>query len=66
MKKLMMIALAACAAVITGCRAVTVENYGEEIARDAESKPVTLADGLTVDPRSALIVEFKRGAQTID
>ena len=45
MKKLMMIALAACAAVITGCRAVTVENYGEEIARDAESKPVTLADG---------------------
>ena len=45
MKKLMMIALAACAAAITGCRAVTVENYGEEIARDAESKPVTLADG---------------------
>ena len=45
MKKLMMIALVACAAVITGCRAVTVENYGEEIARDAESKPVTLADG---------------------
>ena len=45
MKKLMMIALAACAAVMTGCRAVTVENYGEEIARDAESKPVTLADG---------------------
>lgn len=45
MKKLMMIALAACAAVITGCRAVTVENYGEEIARDADEKPVTLADG---------------------
>ena len=45
MKKLMMIALAACAAVIAGCRAVEVENYGEEIARDAESKPVTLADG---------------------
>ena len=45
MKKLMMIALAACAVVIAGCRAVTVENYGEEIARDAESKPVTLADG---------------------
>ena len=49
MKKLMMIALAACAAAMmtatTGCRAVTVENYGEEIARDAESKPVTLADG---------------------
>ena len=45
MKKLMMIALVACAAVIAGCRAVEVENYGEEIARDAESKPVTLADG---------------------
>ena len=45
MKKLMMIALAACAAVIAGCRAVTVENYGEEIARDAENRPVTLADG---------------------
>ena len=45
MKILMMIALAACAAVIAGCRAVTVENYGEEIARDAENRPVTLADG---------------------
>ena len=45
MKKLMMIALAACVAAITGCRAVTVENYGEEIARDADEKPVTLADG---------------------
>ena len=30
---------------LTGCRAVTVENYGEEIARDADEKPVTLADG---------------------
>lgn len=42
------IALAATLALPTflaGCRAVTVENYGEEIARDAESKPVTLADG---------------------
>ena len=45
MNKLMMIALAACAAALTGCRAVTVENYGEEIARDADEKPVTLADG---------------------
>ena len=49
MKKLMMIMLAACAAAMmtttTGCRAVTVENYGEEIARDADEKPVTLADG---------------------
>ena len=31
--------------LLTGCRAVTVENYGEEIARDADDKPVTLADG---------------------
>lgn len=49
MKKLMMLMLAACAAIAmmttTGCRAVTVENYGEEIARDADDKPVTLADG---------------------
>jgi len=49
MKKLMMLMLAACAAAMmtttTGCRAVTVENYGEEIARDAENRPVTLADG---------------------
>ena len=50
MKKLMTaIAMAACAAAMmtttTGCRAVTVENYGEEIARDADDKPVTLADG---------------------
>ena len=28
-----------------GCRAVTVENYGEEVAVDADKKPVTLADG---------------------
>lgn len=42
------IALAATLALPTflaGCRAVTVENYGEEIARDADDKPVTLADG---------------------
>lgn len=31
--------------VICGCRAITVENYGEEVARDADDKPVTLADG---------------------
>lgn len=50
MKQMMMeIALAACAAAMmaaaAGCRAVTVENYGEEIARAADGKPVTLADG---------------------
>lgn len=43
MRKLMMAAvLAACAA---GCRVVKVENFGEEIARDADDKPVLLADG---------------------
>ena len=43
MRKLMIAAvLAACAA---GCRVVEVENYGEEIARDADGKPVILADG---------------------
>ena len=31
--------------IIAGCRAVTVRNYGEEVAKDAEGKPVTLADG---------------------
>jgi len=49
MEKLMMLMLAASAAIAmtttTGCRSVTVENYGEEVARDAEDKPVTLADG---------------------
>ena len=38
-------AFCALGALLCGCRAVEVENYGEEIARDAESKPVTLADG---------------------
>lgn len=43
MRKLMIAAvLAVCAA---GCRVVEVENYGEEIARDADGKPVILADG---------------------
>ena len=40
---------------------------GPVTGRDVLSgEPVTLADGLTVEPRSALIVEFKRGAQTTD
>ena len=45
--KSLVIVLIAClmAGGLTGCRAVTVENYGEEIARDADEKPVTLADG---------------------
>ena len=64
MKKLMLpfvaLFVALFVAILAGCRAVTVENYGEEIARDADGKPVTLSDGLPVDPRTALIVEFKR------
>ena len=44
MKKLMM-AFAAVAVVLAGCRVVEVENRGEEIARDADGKPVTLQDG---------------------
>lgn len=33
------------AAAVSGCRSVEVENYGEEVVRDADDKPVTLADG---------------------
>ena len=43
MKKIMFAALAV--AFAAGCRVVEVENYGEEIARDADDKPVLLADG---------------------
>ena len=38
-------AVAFALAFMTGCRVVEVENYGEEIARDADDKPVLLADG---------------------
>ena len=44
-KQLAFVALCATIAALCGCRAVTVENYGEEVARDADDKPVTLADG---------------------
>lgn len=43
MKKILTIA--AIAAALAGCRAVSVNNYGEEVCRDADGKPVTLADG---------------------
>lgn len=43
MKKVMFAAVVA--AFAAGCRVVEVENYGEEIARDADDKPVLLADG---------------------
>ena len=43
MRKIMIAAMfAACAA---GCRVVEVENFGEEVAMDADGKPVILADG---------------------
>lgn len=47
MKKIMLAAFAVAFAVafMTGCRVVEVENYGEEVARDADDKPVLLADG---------------------
>lgn len=49
MKKMMMIALAACAAAMTmtttGCRSVTVENYGDDVVRDDGGKLVVLPDG---------------------
>ncbi len=49
MKKILTMSCAALAAALatatTGCRAVTVENYGEEVARDADDRPVTLSDG---------------------
>lgn len=44
MKKCIGMALAGLAAV-AGCRVVEVENRGEEVARDADGKPVLLADG---------------------
>ena len=44
MKRIMAAALAGIATV-AGCRVVEVENRGEEIARDADGKPVTLQDG---------------------
>ena len=44
MNKIMAAALAGLA-TFAGCRVVEVENRGEEIARDADGKPVTLPDG---------------------
>lgn len=46
MKKLMMIALAACAAVMTGCCSMEVTDYGYEVVRDAEGKPLVDAFGV--------------------
>ena len=40
MKKLMMIAACAAVAMFGGCRSVTVENYGEEVLKNADGSPV--------------------------
>ena len=46
MKKLMMmIALAACAVAITGCVAVEVEDYGDDVVRNAAGDPVCDTNG---------------------
>jgi len=46
MKKLMMIALAACAAVMTGCVAIEVEDYGDEVVKDSAGNPVCDTNGV--------------------
>lgn len=45
MNKLMMIALAACVAVITGCVSMEVKDYGYDVVRDADGKPLVDANG---------------------
>ena len=61
MKKLMMIALAACAAAMTGCKSIEVERRAQSLAmvenadgsvsvvRDAQNNPVVLDGGWNVD-----------------
>ena len=57
MKKLMMIALAACAAAMTGCKSVEVDRRGEALALDkngevvktAAGEPLVLDKGWSVD-----------------
>ena len=46
MKRLMMIACAACVAVITGCVAIEVEDYGDEVVKDASGNPVCASNGV--------------------
>lgn len=46
MKKLMMLMLAACAAaMMTGCVSMEVKDYGYEVVRDADGKPLVDANG---------------------
>ena len=42
---LAIIVFALTVAFFAGCRAITVENYGDDVVKDADGKPVTLADG---------------------
>lgn len=47
MKKLMMVtALAACAAAITGCVSMEVEDYGYDVVKDAAGNPVCDTNGV--------------------
>jgi len=46
MKKLMMIALAAFAAAITGCVSMEVEDYGYDVVKDAAGNPVCDTNGV--------------------
>ncbi len=47
MKKLMMLMLAACAAaMMTGCVAIEVEDYGDEVVKDASGNPVCASNGV--------------------
>ena len=46
MKKMMMLMLAACAAAITGCVAIEVEDYGDEVVKDSAGNPVCASNGV--------------------
>lgn len=46
MTKLMMLMLAACAAAITGCVAIEVEDYGDEVVKDSAGNPVCSSNGV--------------------
>lgn len=45
MKKLMMIALAACAAAMTGCKSIEVDRRGQQLALDQSGQVVKTAAG---------------------
>ena len=47
MNKIMLIAAIVAAAIVTGCRSVGVENYGQDYVKDKDGNPV-LVDGKPV------------------